>query len=304
MIAKIMITGCNGLLGQKLVAQFDGNFEVLGVDLGEKSVLEGENFQYLKLDITKRKEVKKAILDFKPEFIINCAAYTDVDGCERNKSLCWEVNVGGVENLIYAGKKVGAKIIHLSTDYVFNGKRGSYTEEDQPDPINYYGKSKLASENAIKASGIDYVIIRTAVLYGKAIGVAPNFVTWLLEKLRKGEKVNIVDDQFGNPTLADNLASGIRKMVSMDASGLYHLAGREVIDRYNFALKIAQIFNLDESLINRVKTDQLNQLAKRPLMAGLVVEKVQEELGVKLLNVEEGLTVLKNQIARSEEWRY
>lgn len=288
-------------MGQKLVAQFDGNFEVLGVDLGENPILGGENFQYLKLDITRRKEVKKAVLDFKPEFIINCAAYTDVDGCERNKSLCWEVNVGGVENLIYAGKKVGAKIIHLSTDYVFNGKKGPYTEEDQPDPINYYGRSKLASENSIKASGIDYVIIRTAVLYGKAIGVAPNFVTWLLEKLRGGEKVNIVDDQFGNPTLADNLASGIRKIVSMDASGLYHLAGREVIDRYNFALKIAQTFDLDKSLISRVKTDQLNQLAKRPLMAGLVVEKVQKQLGVKLLNVEEGLTLLKNQMARSHQ---
>jgi len=299
MAKRVIIIGCNGLLGQKLVAQFHQNYDVVGCSV-EPQLLFQTDISYQQLDITKREQVKRFIMNQKPHLVINVAAYTNVDGAEEEKQLCWSINVSGVENLSYYTHLANAKLVHISTDYIFDGHKGNYVESDRPNPLGYYAKSKLAGENAVIASGVDYIIARTAVLYGKAENVRPNFVTWLISQLQQQKQVTIVDDQIGNPTLVDNLAEAVATAVELGGEGVYHLAGREAINRFDFALKIAEIFELNAGLIQKGKTDALKQSAPRPLNASLNVSKALTELGVNLYNVEEGLRVLKHQIWRCD----
>ncbi len=291
---KVIICGCNGLLGQKLVAAAPSDVEVLGIDLHEKA--RGDSRQlYQKLDISERRSLTKLVRHFRPDWVLNAAAYTDVDGAETERALCWRVNVTAVENLVYACRKVHAKIVHVSTDYIFDGTNGPYREEDFPNPIGYYGRSKLAGENVLKAGDVEFAIARTMVLYGKAEGVRANFVTWLIAKLQAGEHVRIVTDQFGNTTLAEELAAGLWAIVEKSKAGVFHIAGREIIDRYHFALKIAHVFGLNADLIHPITTAELAQAAPRPMRSGLVVDKALKELGIELSDVEGGLRKFKQQ---------
>lgn len=293
---KVLITGANGLLGQKLVAEFMHEFDVHGLDIAEKPVLQLPNYDYMQSDITKRKEIVRLVKELRPHYIINAAAYTNVDGSEENKETCWLVNVTGVGNLGHAAKAVAALMVHISTDYVFDGVEGNYHEESKPNPLGYYGRSKLAGENALVLSNAEHVIVRTMVLYGAGIGLRPNFATWLVEMLRKGESVRIVDDQFGHPTLADDLAKAVRKIVELNKTGIYHAAGSEYDNRYNFALKLADVFGFDKSSIQRIKTGQLQQKAPRPMNSGFILDKLRTEIGIELSNIEQGITTLKEQL--------
>lgn len=290
---KLIITGVNGLLGQKLLEQAYHKYLVLGIDLQDLPFNKKIKFEYRKLDLTKRVPVRDVILNYAPHYIVNTAAMTDVDGCETLKEQCWKINVEAVENLIQSVRKTRAKIVQLSSDYVFDGKNGPYSETNAPKPLGYYGKSKLASENLLIASGLDHAIVRTMVLYGYGIEIRPNFVTWLIEKLKNGESVNIVTDQLGNPTLADDLARAILRIIEHNRWDLYHISGSELIDRYNFALKIAEVFKLNKSLITPITTPELNQPALRPLNSGFILDKARAEMDIEMSNIEEGLKALK-----------
>ena len=292
---KLLITGVNGLLGQKLVEQASSKFSVLGVDLQDEPVTKKLKFVYRKLDLTDRRKVKEGILSFHPGYLINTAAMTDVDGCEIEKERCWRTNVEAVENITFAAQMTGTKIVHLSSDYIFDGNNGPYSEDSLPSPLGYYGKSKLASENLLVASNLEHAVVRTMVLYGHGIEVRPNFVTWLINTLKKGERVTIVTDQFGNPTLVDDLATAILKIIELKKWDLYHICGSELIDRYNFAIKIAEIFKLNKNLIDSTTTPELKQSALRPLKSGFIIEKATSELGIKMSNIEDGLKKLKKQ---------
>lgn len=298
---KILIAGCNGLLGQKLVATFIDSYEILGIDLKKSPAFKLDEFQYTPCDITKRKDVQEIIRTFKPNFIINAAAYTDVDGCEEEKEDCWKVNVTGIKNLAQAGRSVGALLIYISTDYVFDGVKGDYSEESKPNPLGYYGRSKLAGENALIISGIDYTIVRTMILYGIGKNIRLNFATWLVEKLSKGELVTIVDDQMGHPTLADDLALAIRKIVELRKTGLYHIVGSECIDRYHFALKLAEVFGFDTNLIKPIGTIDLKQKAPRPLNSSFITKKAKKELDIEMKDVKAGLKTFKCQLELSSK---
>jgi dTDP-4-dehydrorhamnose reductase len=199
------------------------------------------------------------------------------------------VNVGAVKNLVKVCQEHKIKLIHLSTDYIFDGENGPYSEDDPPNPVNFYGKTKLESEDVIKQSGIDSLIVRTNVLYGFGKRVKRNFLFWLLEKLSTGDKLEIVTDQFNNPTLADNLSECILEMIERDLTGVFHMGGAEYLSRYDFAVKVAEKFGFENASISPIKTETLKQKAKRPLRGGLRVEKAQSLLKTKLLNVEEGL---------------
>jgi dTDP-4-dehydrorhamnose reductase len=290
--ATILITGSNGLLGQKLVTDFHPHYKVIACDLHPESFLSFPNLSYESLDITNRRQLGFHLSFYHPQVIINAAAYTDVDGCEIHKDKAWAVNVGGVGNLVSFSKEQKIKLIQLSTDYIFNGEDGPYSEEDSPDPINFYGETKLESEKIIKESGIDLLIVRTNVLYGFGKNVKPNFLLWLLDKLSQNEKIQIVTDQFNNPTLADNLSLCILEMVRKNVSGTYHLAGSEYLSRYDFAIKVADKFNFDKDNILPAKTDLLQQKAKRPYKGGLKIDKAKSILETELLNVDQSLDYL------------
>jgi dTDP-4-dehydrorhamnose reductase len=243
--------------------------------------------------------VRDAVSAVNPEVIINCAAMTNVDACETEREAAWKINVGGVEHLIDAARKKGITIIHISTDYVFDGKSGPYSEDDRPQPLSYYGKSKLASENALRSSGLPHFIARTMVLYGIATGVKENFAVWLMKSLQERKSVKVVDDQIGNPTLVDDLAFGLIRAMELGKTGIYHLAGRDILSRYDFAVTLARMFGLDERLIRPIKTATLKQPAARPLNSGLITLKAEVDLGFRPSGVEQGLAVLKSQLAHA-----
>ncbi len=299
---RLLITGSNGLLGQKIAKTlFKTNNPLMLISIEEKSFFHERIFTYQKVDLSKRTEVRKVVEEFEPEIIINTAAITDVDLCEKERELAWQVNVNGVENLVYTAKLVGAKIIHLSTDYVFDGKNGPYSELDRPNPLSYYGRTKLASENVLLTSGIDYTIIRTMVLYGIGINVKPNFALWVYKNLKENKPIRIVDDQIGNPTFVDDLAFAILKIIELDKSGLYHIAGTDLVSRYDFAVTLADVFKFNKKLITPVKSSIFKQPAPRPLKSGFIILKAQTELGIKMSGIKQGLTILKNQIENSNQ---
>ena len=286
-----VITGCNGLLGCNLIESAPPGQTLHGFDLAATSpFLSGDN--YTPMDITDREALIRRLMELKPDRIINAAAYTSVDGAETEREACWRTNVIGVENLIYAAHKINARLVHLSTDYIFDGRDGPYSEDDVPNPLGFYGRSKLAAENALRGSDIDYVIVRTMILYGAARAVRPNFVTWLIDRLSRGQGVRIVDDQFGNTTLADELATALWKL--SDFCGIIHIAGHGIIDRCAFALMVADLFDFDPALITPVKTSQLNQAAPRPLCSGLLIDLARSK-GLEMSGAKEGLSKFKKQ---------
>lgn len=291
---RILLTGCHGLLGQRIVQGMPPEAFVLGVDRDDNAYIHGEHFQYARLDITNRKEVKLMCEEYNPDWIINAAAFTNVDECEIKKELCWRVNVEGVENLVKFAKKIEAKFIHISSDYIFDGKKNLYTEEDLPSPLCYYGKAKLASENVVRASGIDWTILRTSTLYDvDALQGQQNFVTWVVKNLWQGNSIRIVTDQCGNPTLARNLATAVWQVVSLNRTGVFNAAGKDNVDRHTFAKRIAEYFDLDAELLVPVTTEELKQEALRPLRIGLDTSKIERELEMNMMGIEEGLLIFK-----------
>ncbi|MGB9696309.1 MAG: SDR family oxidoreductase [Ignavibacteria bacterium] len=296
-IKKILVTGSNGLLGQAISKVFEeeSDFDLLLTSIEDRSFVRSK-YQYQRLDITNRKEIREIVNSFNPEVIVNCAAFTDVDKCETEKVLCWKLNVDAVKNLILAARPRRIKLVHYSTDYIFDGKNGPYSEDAIPSPISFYGRSKLASENAIYTSGINFLIIRTMILFGKGENVKPNFALWLVEKLRNREPVYIADDMYGNSTHVSDLAYGTLKAIEKNVSGVYNIAGADIKSRYEFAITLCEVFGFDKRLINRVKTKDLNLLAHRPLKSGLITLKAVTELGFKPMDTLESLRLLKYEL--------
>jgi dTDP-4-dehydrorhamnose reductase len=297
-LAKILITGANGLLGQKTAQIFarESSHKLVLTDIQDHAE-DNQGFEYFPLDITKKEDVKDNVRKHAPEIIINTAAYTNVDGCETERELSWRVNVDAVKHFIIASRIHSSKIIHISTDYIFDGKIGGYDESSKPNPLSYYGKGKLAAENALVTSGVSHAILRTMIIYGTGKNLRPNFALWLLDMLKNNRPVNIVDDQFGQPTIVDDLGLALLRIVDRNKSGIYHVSGSEYLSRLDFALKLAEIFGFDKKLILPAKTSDLNQPAPRPMNSSFILLKAETELGLKTLNVTEGLYFLKSQLA-------
>lgn len=293
---RIVITGANGMLGQRVVHYLSHfiNYELLGISIEDKPVF--DNVEYEKVDLTNRDDLKKVIYNFCPDFIINTAAFTNVDLSETERETAWKVNVKGVEYLAEASRAIDSHIIHISTDYVFDGKRGPYSEKSRTNPVGYYGRTKLASENILKTGGVLNTIIRTNVLYGIADS-RPDFVRWVITSLRSGKEIRIVTDQINNPTFIDDLAQAINKIIEYKKQGLFNIGGREFLSRYDFTLMIADYFNLDKTRIKKIVTDDLNQPAKRPLKSGLLTLKAETEIGYKPHTILEALSIMKKELS-------
>jgi len=244
------------------------------------------------LDITDRNALKDAVMRFMPDAIVNAAAMTNVDACELEKQLAWTLNVTVVEHLVRIARATDALLVHFSTDYVFDGEDGPYAETDVPSPINYYGKSKLAGENAISTAGIDHAIIRTNVVYGPP-SARPDFVQWVIKALDARKPITVVTDQLGNPTYVDDLAMAVIRVIERRKTGLFHVGGADYLSRFDFARQIATFFKSDPELIQPVTTDALGQAAKRPLRGGLITLKAQTSLGLRFRGTESGLVSVR-----------
>jgi dTDP-4-dehydrorhamnose reductase len=293
---KVLITGVNGLLGQAVARKFRGEFEIYGCDLASDAYAGDHLIKYFQLDLGARNDVLRTISNLKPGIILNTAAYTDVDGCERDRDKCWNVNAKAVEVIEEACRKFKPLLVQISTDYIFDGNAGPYRESDAPKPLGNYGMSKLTAEKSIRTGSLDYIIARTQILYGSGIRIRSNFVTWTIDKLKRGEKIRVVNDQIGNPTLADDLAEAIFRLIIKEEYGIFHIAGNEICNRYVFALKIADIFGLDRSLIEEVTTAQLGQTAKRPMNSSFVLDKLANSIDWLPGNIDRSLKKLKLQL--------
>jgi len=291
---RILVVGANGMLGQRAVEFYSAlkDVELLATSVEDKFVF--EELEYVQCDISNRNEIKKVVYDFCPDFIINAAASTNVDLSETEREPAWKINVKGVEYLAEASRVLDSHFIHISTDYIFDGKNGPYSENDIPNPLGYYARTKLASENVLKISGIKYTILRANVLYGTAKYSRPDFVKWVVDSLRAKKQIRIVDDQINNPTFIDDLVQAINRAIELGKEGVYNIGGSEFLSRYDFTLKIADFFNLDKNLITKIKTEELNQPARRPLKSGLITIKAQSELGYKPHTILQTFELMKN----------
>lgn len=299
-MATLAVTGANGLLGQKLGLAAAGRHRVTGLDLHEAAAAPETLSDYIRCDITDPVQVDRALGSKLFDGVIHTAAFTDVDGCETRRGEARALNVGGAENVARACGRTGSRLVHVSTDYVFDGTSGPYSEADRPNPISQYGVTKLESERAVFRLAPGAAVARTMVLYGHARSVRPNFVTWLVASLRAGKPVRIVTDQFGHPTLADDLADAILVLFERGASGVYHAAGAEWLDRHAFALAVAAVFGLDSGLITPTTSDAFVQSAPRPLRSGLKTDKLFREFGVRLSSAAEGLAKMRLQMEEFE----
>ena len=283
---KILITGSFGQLGQVLCATLNNFNEVIktgrNIPKGQKGIT---------LDICNKIILKDIIKISKPDILINLAALTNVDLCEQKPTLANQVNVIGVENIceIFSGR-----IIHISTDYVFDGKEGPYNENNRAHPISVYGKTKLKAENIILNHNSKNLIIRANVIYGNSKHTKASFFNWVINSLNKNNKIDVVNDQYNNPTWSKSIANVICLCIKHNIKGLYHWGDKEFLNRYEFALKIARKFNLDEKLIQPITTSDLNQIAKRPLNSGLISEKLKNILNVEAPSVDECLKMIKD----------
>jgi dTDP-4-dehydrorhamnose reductase len=285
------ITGASGLLGSAIVKFAKNNYNV--IPLHNAKQLHSDS---IKLDITNRDQVLSIFTKLKTKIVIHTASETNVDKCEIRKKHAWKVNVEGTSNIVEACNKTSAKLIYISTDYVFDGEKGNYTEEDITKPVNYYGKTKLEGENQVTERCKDYAVLRTSVLYGWHPW-KQNFATWLINQLKQDKEVTVVDDHFNTPTLVDNLAEMIIEIIKKDLTGLYHASGSERISRYDFAKRTAETFDLDASLIKPAKMSQLTAwIAKRPKDSSLNTEKIQKKLKTKPLNTIQGLKRMKEEV--------
>ena len=296
---KYLITGSNGLLGQKIINQLKGreDVELIATSKGENRRIV-QDFNYELLDITSKEEVKKIMKKHKPDVVINTAAMTNVDACEDNQDSCWRINVKAVKYLLKYSAKYGSHLIHLSTDFVFDGENGPYRETDKPNPLSYYAKSKLASEELILNH--DYkntAIARTIIVFGTGDNLSRgNLILWAKGALEKQSPINVVDDQFRAPTLADDLAKGCILIGEKNARGIYHLSGPETYSILEIVKRIGKFYNLSTDCVTPIKSVTLNQTAKRPPKTGFIIDKAREDLEYSPLNLEDSLEFLGNQI--------
>ena len=300
---KILITGSNGLLGQKLVygLREKQGVEIIATAVGANRTGEKTGYIYEELDITDETAVNTIVDKHHPDCIINTAAMTNVDACESDKKKCKALNVDAVAYLIKACERNSVHLIHLSTDFVFDGKNGPYSETDIPFPLSYYAWSKLEAEMILAASTISWAVIRTIIIYGVVDDEQrSNIVLWTKQSLEQKKTISVITDQFRSPTLAEDLADACISAALKRAKGIYHVSGKEIMSIIDIAYFVAEYFGLDKSYIKPVTTAELNQAAKRPLKTGFRIDKAMKELDYRPHSFKEGLDIISAQLKTKE----
>lgn len=325
---NILITGASGFLGKKiydklkeaqdnrLIATYSSDRDGKISELREGNNKDSQDF--LKFDMSEESSVGKLDKEVmerfgkKPDFVIHCAAMTDVDYCELHQEEAHLVNAKGTENL---AKHFKQGFIYISTDFVFDGEIGNYSEKDTPKPPNYYALTKYLGEKAVQENCNDYMIVRVAVLYG-ASSNKKKFTNWAVDQLKAKNQIRVVTDQICTPTLIDDIASGLEKLIAIhkqekqdqfrkDKShaesrkekehNIFHVAGSQRLSRYDMALEIADTFGFDRKLITPVTSSDFKQVARRPKDSSLDTGKIKK-LGIKMSSFQEGIRKVKEQM--------
>lgn len=295
----ILVTGTNGLLGQKILYQLKSlpDIRLIASSKGVNRTRNITNYVYVDLDITNIEQLNRAFETYKPDTLINTAAFTNVDACELNKEACWKLNVDAVAIMIALCKKHNTHFIHLSTDFVFDGTAGPYSETDQPNPLSYYAASKYESEKLLMQSDLQWAIIRTIIIYGVVDdGQRSNVVLWTKNSLEQHKDINVITDQYRSPTLAEDLADACVQCALRKATGIYHVSGSEQMSIWECVNSVADFFHLDKKYLHPITTASLQQPAVRPLVTGFNIDKAMRELNYKPHSFTEGLMMVEEQL--------
>jgi dTDP-4-dehydrorhamnose reductase len=289
---KVLITGANGFLGyyltEKLLAK-DHVVIATGKGNGRLPFQPGTNFFYEPMDFTDPYAVHDVFEKHQPQVVVHGGAISKPDDCELNQWQAYLVNVEGTVTTMVNAAEQKSFFLFVSTDFVFDGETGMYAEEDKTEPVNYYGKTKLEAEELVKDYEHGWAIVRTVMVYGKPVLSRANILSIVKEKLEKGERYNVVDDQMRTPTYVGDLATGIVQIIEKKAEGIYHLSGKDAMTPFEMACKAADYLELDKGLINRVASSHFSQAAKRPEKTGLNITKARNELGFEPVSFDEGL---------------
>jgi dTDP-4-dehydrorhamnose reductase len=301
---RILITGANGLLGQKIqdILGREGIDYLATARSADK--YQGQQTKrraFAIMDIEDADQVQKVFKDFSPTHVLHGAAMTQVDHCELNQEDCKRANVTATQNIIEACKQEGAFLLHVSTDFIFDGKEGPLDEEATPAPVNYYGWTKLEAEQTVMESGLDWAIARTILVYGTLPDMSrSNIILWVKGSLEAGKEIKVVTDQFRTPTLAEDLAMGCFLILEKSAKGLYNIAGKELLTPYEMAMATAEYFGLDKNLIQKADAKTFSQPAKRPPKTGLAIDKAKKDLGYAPCSFQEGIATIAKQFAAAK----
>jgi dTDP-4-dehydrorhamnose reductase len=292
---KVLVTGSNGLLGQKLTDLFlkQGDWDLIATGVGLNRHPATEGYRYVTLDITDVGAVTSLLGNELPDVVIHTAAMTQVDDCEFKRDECVSLNITAVGNLAKLSTQLGFHLVHVSTDFIFDGTKPMYREEDEPNPLSYYGWSKLEGEKCVIELANSYSILRTVLVYGKVADMSrTNIVLWAHGTLKNQKSANVVTDQFRTPTLAEDLAMGCFLAASKQAQGIFNIAGKDYMSVIELVERVAHFYGYSMDCIQRVDSSTLNQPAKRPPITGLDIRKAAEVLGYQPHSFEEGLALL------------
>lgn len=292
MASKIVFTGITGLLGGYFLKQKKSGYEIFG--LGNKNIQEDPG-NFIKTDIRDKKNISDCIKKINPEVIVHAASIGNVDYCERNPDEAYEVNVVGTKNILDVAKEVGAKVVFLSSNAIYEGNNPPYNEEFNLNPVDVYGKTKVEGERLVINSNLDFVILRLMTMYGwPQLNGRANPVTWVIDSLKKGQEINVVSDVYNNHLWAGQAAEVIWEIIEKSIKkGIYNIAGADCISRFELALKVANVFKLDASLIFSVSSDFFKDIAKRPKNTCFNTQKMEKELDIRPLTIDEGLKLME-----------
>jgi dTDP-4-dehydrorhamnose reductase len=279
---RIAVTGANGLVGSRLCRGLaERAHEVCGLSRGDRRGT--GTFEYVPCDVTDASAVASALTRLRPEVIINTASMTDVDGCERDPKGAWAANASAAAHVATTCRDLGTHLVHVSTDYIFDGDEGPYSEDDVPNPRGVYAQSKLGGELAVRSLAGSWAIARTAVVYGWPPAGRPNFGSWLVSALGNRQPVKLFEDQFVSPSLADSVAAMLAELAERKLTGIWNTAGADVVDRVTYGRAVCKLFGLDEALITPSKLKDVKLASPRPLRSGLRPDKASAELAEKPL---------------------
>ena len=286
---KIMILGANGFTGRRILKRLSSKHQVLACSL-HPDILPEEGYDFHILDMQNVDATDALLNNFRPDVIINASAMSVVDYCEQHPEEAYALNVTAVKHLAEYSQSNSCRLIHLSTDFVFDGTATeAYTETDTTNPINYYGKTKQWSEEVIEQACTNYAIARIEVVYGKPFnGQHGNIVHLVKTRLENGQSIRVVSDQFRSPTWVEDIARAIESLLSDKYQGIYHICGGETMSVADIAYRVAKHFGLDTSLIQPVTTDEMNEATPRPLFSPMNTEKALKEFGYQPSRLEEG----------------
>jgi dTDP-4-dehydrorhamnose reductase len=310
----ILITGSNGLLGQKLIYallkrnEAGADWNIVATARGANRLKVQSGYTYAEMNIGDRDSVFSIFEKHMPQVVINTAAMTNVDACETAREEAELLNATAVSLMTealtvlqHAHAEYRCHFIHLSTDFIFDGEDGPYDETAMPNPLSHYAATKLRGEVFAMQKEVKWSILRTIIVYGIADDMSrSNLVLWAKGALEKGQKINVVDDQFRSPTLAEDLAEGCLLCAEKGAAGIFNISGEKTYSILELVHKIADYWKLDKSLVNPVSSATINQPAKRPPRTGFIIDKAKSVLGYTPHSFEEGLAVLDAQLKQRQ----